>query len=362
MKSIRKILIPRQLLMLLILSTGLLNHVMLIPSILQAAGRDGWISILAAYPILLLMTFLIFYIVKHSPNEGFFHLLQQKWPRWAVLLFSLPIGLFLFSSAYITFIDLILWLSAYFLADVPSFIVWGGILIICFLITWAGIKHMAIASGILLPLVMIFGFFIAITNTNLKDPSLLFPILSNGYEPVIKGMIYVLCGLFELYLVVLIQPYSEGKIKLHHLVVLGLIFMGLMFGPLTASIMEFGPVESTNLRYPAYEQWRILSIGEFITHLDFFALYQWLCGALIRISLFMFLLGALLIKKKGQYRISLKVLIPIFSVFLGMVLFKIDTYDFYMFLYDIFFPLTVLVFMLQIIATAIILRFMKLGK
>ncbi|PFA67744.1 spore gernimation protein [Bacillus sp. AFS015802] len=359
MKSIRKILIPRQLLLLLILSTGLLNHVMLIPNILRAAGRDGWISILASYPILLIMSLFIFYIIKHSPKEGFFHLLQQKWPRWAVLLFSLPIGLFLFSSAYITFVDLILWLSAYFLADVPSFIVWSGILIICFLITWAGIKHMAIASGILLPLVMIFGFFIAITNTNLKDPSLLFPILSDGYQPVMKGMIFVLSGLLELYLIVLIQPYSEGKIKFHHLIVLGLIFMGLMFGPLTASIMEFGPVESANLRYPAYEQWRILSIGEFITHLDFFALYQWLSGALIRISLFMFLLGALLLKKKDQYRISLKVLVPIFIVFFGLVLFRIDTYDFYMFLFDLFFPMTVILFMIQIIVSAIILRFIK---
>lgn len=359
MKSIRKILIPRQLLLLLILSTGLLNHVMLIPSILLAAGRDGWISILAAYPILFLMTFLIFYIIKHSPKEGFFHLLQKKWPRWAVLLFSVPIGLFLLSSAYITFVDLILWLSAYFLADVPSFIIWGGILLICFLITWAGIKHMAIASGILLPLVMILGFFIAITNTSLKDPSLLFPILSNGYGPVLKGMIYVLSGLLELYLIVLIQPYSEGKIKIHHLIVLGLIFVGLMFGPLTASIMEFGPIESSNLRYPAYEQWRILSIGEFITHLDFFALYQWLCGALIRISLFMFLLGALLLKKKDQYQIPLKVLIPIFIVFFGLVIFKVDTYDFYMYLYDIFFPLTVILFMAQIIISAIILRFLK---
>ncbi|TMU87639.1 spore gernimation protein [Bacillus sp. BHET2] len=359
MKSIRKILLPRQLLLLLILSTGLLNHVMLLPSIMLAAGRDGWVSILAAYPILFLMTLLIFYIIKNSPKEGFYHLLQQKWPRWAVLLFSLPIGLFLLSSAYITFADLILWLSAYFLADVPSFIIVGGILLICFLITWAGIKHMAIASGILLPSVMIFGFFIAVTNSNLKDPSLLFPILSNGFDPVMKGIIYVLSGLLELYLIVLVQPYSEGKIKFHHLIVLGLIFMGLMFGPLTASIMEFGPIESANLRYPAYEQWRILSIGEFITHLDFFALYQWLSGALIRISLFMFLLGALLIKKKNQHQISLKVLVPIFILFFGLTLLNVDTYNFYIFLFDIFFPSTVILFMVQIIVSSIILRFIK---
>ncbi|MCA1059005.1 spore germination protein [Rossellomorea aquimaris] len=359
MKSLRPILIPRLLVFLLILSTGLLNHVMLIPSILNAAGRDGWISILVSYPILLIMTLLIYYIVKNSPKEGFFHLLNKKWPRWLVLLFALPLCLFLISSAYITFNDLILWLSAYFLADVPSFLVKGTIFIICFCISWAGIKHMAIASGLLLPLVMIFGFFIAITNTNMKDPSLLLPILSHGYEPVMKGMIYVLSGLLELYLIILIQPYSEGKIKFHHLIVLGLIFMGLIFGPLTASIMEFGHVEAAYLRYPAYEQWRILAIGEFITHLDFFALYQWLCGALIRISLFMFFLAAFFTKSNGQYRISLKVLIPLFILLFGMILIEVETYNFYKFLYDIFFPLSVLLFSGQIIISAIILRFIK---
>ncbi|MCA1053656.1 spore germination protein [Rossellomorea aquimaris] len=359
MKSLRPILIPRQLLLLLILSTGLLNHVMLIPSILIAAGRDGWISILISYPILLFMSFLIYYILKNSPKEGFFHLLNQKWPRWVAFLFSLPLFLFLLMSAYITFDDLILWLSTYFLADVPSILVVGSVFIISFLITWSGVKHMAIASGFLLPLVMLFGFFIAFTNTNMKDPSLLFPILSHGYDPVMKGIIYVLSGLFEVYLIVLLQPYSEGRMKLHHVIVLGLIFMGLMLGPLTAAIMEFGQVEAAYMRYPAYEQWRILSIGEFITHLDFFALFQWLCGALIRISLFMFFVASFFIKRKDQYRISLKVLIPIFVALLGLVIIDVDTYNFYELLYKVFFPASVVLFTVQIIISAVILRFIK---
>ncbi|WP_064093576.1 endospore germination permease [Rossellomorea aquimaris] len=359
MKSIHRILIPRQLILVLILSTGLLNHVMLIPSILNASGRDGWISILISYPVLFIMTLLIFYIIKNSPQKGFFHLLNQKWNRWIAFLFSIPMCLFLLSSAYITFVDLIIWLSTYFLAEVPPSLILGSLFIICFIITWTGIKYMAIASGFLLPLVMIFGFFIAFTNTNMKDPSLLLPILSDGFDPVLKGMIYVLSGLLEIYIIVLLQPYSEGQIKFHHLIILGLILMGLMFGPLTASVMEFGQVESVNMRYPAYEQWRILSIGEFITHLDFFALYQWLSGALIRISLFMFLLSAFFTKKKDQYRISIKVIIPLFTVLLVLLLIDVDTYNFYMLLYKIFFPATVILFSIQIIVSAVILRILK---
>jgi spore germination protein KB len=356
MKNLQPVLIPRQLTLLLILSTGLLNHVMIIPSILHASGRDGWVSAIISYPVLIVATFLIYYILKNSPNEGFFHLLRTKWNKGFVWIYALPICLFLFASAYITFIDLIIWLRAYFLADVPKLLIIIMVLFTCFLITWSGVKYMAIASGILLPFVMIFGFFIAFTNTKMKDPGLLFPILSDGFYPLFNGMIYVLSGLLEIFIIILLQPFSKGKIKLHHLIILGLIFLGLIMGPLTASIMEFGDVEASNMRYPAYEQWRILGIGEFITHLDFFALYQWLCGALIRIGLFMFLLGILITNSKNNYRMKLRVIVPLYIVFMILLLVDIDTFFFYHFLYEIFFPLTVVFFGFQIIVSALIVK------
>lgn len=57
----------------LIISTGLLNHVILIPNLLQAAGRDIWVSVIVA----LLFLWLIYFIVKNSPNEGFFSMIAQ---------------------------------------------------------------------------------------------------------------------------------------------------------------------------------------------------------------------------------------------------------------------------------------------
>ncbi|MCA1321553.1 hypothetical protein LC085_16725 [Bacillus tianshenii] len=53
MQSLTQILIPRQLFMLLILSTGLLNHVILIPNLLTSSGRDSWLSVALCYPIAL---------------------------------------------------------------------------------------------------------------------------------------------------------------------------------------------------------------------------------------------------------------------------------------------------------------------
>ncbi|WP_335442953.1 GerAB/ArcD/ProY family transporter [Neobacillus drentensis] len=359
MQNLVKILLPRQLFMLLVLSTGLLNHVMLIPGILLSAGRDGWLCVIIAFPIALFFLLVIFYIVKNSPNEGFFPMIKQRLGKAFFFIFSFPLILFLLCSSYATFRDFMIWLKAYFLADYSVFTITLILTVICFVITLAGIKHMAISSGILLPLVMLFGIFIAITNTSSKDPSYLFPVFAHGIIPVVKGVIYVLSGLLEIYIVVLLQPFSQEPIKFRHLLVLLTILTGLIFGPLSAAIMEFGAKESSFMRYPAFEQWRILSIGEYISHLDFLALYQWLSGALIRISLFIYLIGTFFSNKDKHYRLNPIFVGSIYLVLFGLMIINLETYTFSKILIEYFIPMSMLFFLIQILITALIVLVIK---
>jgi spore germination protein KB len=359
MQSLTKILIPRQLFFVLVISSGLFNHVLLIPNLLKASGRDSWLSVIVAYPIALFFLWLVYFIVKNSPEEGFFSLIRNRLGRVFSTLFSIPIIVFLFSSAYITFRDFMIWLKSYFLADSSVFMINCILIIACFIITLTGVKSMAIASGLLLPLIALLGFFISFTNTNLKDPSLLFPLLADGYSPLIKGVIYVLSGLLEIYMVILLQPFSQETIKLRQMVILLTVLTGLIFGPLTGSIMEFGPEESSRLQYPAYEQWRILSIGEYISHLDFFALYQWLSGALIRIGLFMYLLGTFFSNKKKHYKLSLKLVGVMYIALFGVITINVETYDFYQIIYKYFLPACMVFFLFQILLSALILFVLK---
>jgi len=359
MQSLIKILVPRQLFLMLVLSTGLLNHVILIPNLLKAAGRDSWLSVIIAYPISLVFLWLIYFIVKNSPNEGFFYTVSRRLGKSVSILLSIPVVLFLFLSSYITIRDLMIWLKSYFLGETAVFIINFIIILACFFVTFAGVKSMAITSGLLLPLVMLLGIFIALTNTTVKDPSLLFPLMGNGYLPVLKGVIYVLSGLLEIYIVILLQPFTQEKIKFKHLFILLTALTGLIFGPLSASIMEFGPTEAVHFMYPAYEQWRVLSIGEYISHLDFFALYQWLAGALIRIGLFMYLFGTFFIKKLKHYRLSPKLVGIIYLLLFGLMVIKVESYYFYLAIYKYFLPACFLFFLLQILLSALIVLVLK---
>lgn len=359
MQNLIKILLPRQLFLLIILSTGLLNHVILIPNLLLAAGRDSWLSVIVTFPISIIFIWIIYFIVKNSPNEGFFSMIRQRLGKTFSIILSIPVMLYLFISSYVTFRDLMIWLKAYFLVDSSVWMINVILIIVCFIITLLGIKSMAISSGFLLPLVMLFGIFIAITNHNSKDLSFLFPLLADGYSPVVKGVIYSFSGLLEIYLVVLLQPFAQEPIKFRQLFILVTILTGLIFGPLTASIMEFGVDEATRFQYPAYEQWRILSIGEYISHLDFFALYQWLSGALIRIGLFMYLLGTFFSNKKKHYRLNLKLVGILYICLLGVMTINIDTHLFYQVIYKYFLPACMLFFLIQILLSALILFVLK---
>ncbi|MFP7298353.1 GerAB/ArcD/ProY family transporter [Neobacillus niacini] len=359
MQSLVKILVPRQLFLMLILSTGLLNHVILIPNLLKAAGRDSWVSVIVAYPISLFFLWLIYFIVKNSPTEGFFLFVEQRLGKIVSILLSIPVIIFLFTSAYVTLRDLMIWLKSYFLGETTVFFINFILVLACFMITFVGIKSMAITSGLLLPLVMLLGFFIALANTSVKDPSLLFPILAEGYVPVLKGVIYVLSGLLEIYIVILLQPFSQERIKLKHLFILLTVLTGLIFGPLSAAIMEFGPSEAIHFMYPAYEQWRVLSIGEYISHLDFFALYQWLAGALIRIGLFMYLFGTFFTRKMKHYRLSPKLVGIIYLLLFGLMVIKVESYYFYSAIYKYFLPACIVFFLLQILLSALIVLVLK---
>ncbi|MFD0828063.1 GerAB/ArcD/ProY family transporter [Neobacillus sp. M.A.Huq-85] len=328
MQNLTKILIPRQLFLLLVLSTGLMNHVILIPNLLTVAGRDSWLSVIAAYLIALLSLPIIYFILKNSPDGGFFPAVRHRFGAFFSVLLSVPVILFLLISTYITFRDFMVWLKSYFLADYSEFMIKILLLVLCFIITLAGIKAMAITSGFLVPFVVLFGIFIAISNTSMKEPGYLFPVLAEGFSPFWKGVVLSLSGLLEMYLVILLQPFSQASIKFRQLFILVTFLTILILGPLTAAIMEFGPQEAIQLRYPAYEEWRILSIGEYITHLDFLALYQWMCGGLTRISLFMYLIGTLLTGKTRHYRLHPVLVGVLYLILFVLMMIPWETYNF----------------------------------
>ena len=339
------ILKTKRMFLMLVLSTGLLNHVMIIPTILQAAGRDSWFSIVAIIPLFFLYMTIVFFIVKKTGQENLYDWCLNTFGKGLALFIMVPLVFIAFTISYISLKDTSMWLSTYFLSDMPGSVISFVLTLICFWTTKKGIKAMTVMTTVILPIVVALGFFIMLVNTAEKDIDLLFPLFSDGYRPFMKGMIYAGAGLVEIFVILLIQQHVHDQIRYRHILLLGFVFIGLMTGPLTASIMEYGPVEAGNLRYPAYEQWRLLRIGEFISQIDFLAMYQWMSGFIIRVSLFMFIVHDFVNRDNKKWRLSL-----LYFLLFALSLYPINTNQFYTLLYDVFFPFFVLFIVVMTVA------------
>jgi len=286
----------------LTMAIGLSNHVTLIPLLLNAGDRDSWTSVPISILPLFIWIYLLYRISDSIGSHSVMEWLRTHYSRWITPLFVVPMIVYLFMVAAITLKEITTWAQLTYLPKTPIVVIVGTLLSICFYIARAGLRSLAITTGILLPLVWILGHFVAISNLEFKDYSRLLPVFTDGFRPIIQCMVYFTGSFTELFLILLLQPHMKSPLKYKSMLILSIILSALTMGPLLGAIATFGPTEAANLRYPAFEQWRLVMIGKYIAHLDFLSLYQWVSGALIRIALALILMAELFEFKRAKLK------------------------------------------------------------
>lgn len=270
-------------------ASGLSNHVIIIPILLGISGRDAWIAILAAIIPLMLWLLMIYYIIKSTAKSNIFIWMEYHNGKWLSIPIRIILLMYFFTNIIITIRDTVDWTLTSYLPQTPSLFLILAIVIVCSYAAHKGLQTVAIATGLVMPLVIILGYFVAIANIVHKQYSLLFPLLEYGPQRVISGMVFAGAGFAELIVLLLLQNKLGKPLKLKWLLFLGIIMVMLTFGPTTGSIAEFGPIEATSQRFPAFEQWKLVKVGRYFEHMDFLSIYQWLAGAFVRISLYIYI-------------------------------------------------------------------------
>jgi spore germination protein KB len=155
-----------------------------------------------------------------------------------------------------------------------------------------------------------------------KEHSFLFPVLIHGYGPVLKGTAVILSGNADLVVLLLLRYHLKKSYSFIHMLVLTMFLSFLVIGPVIGSISSFGPNVAANLRFPALEQWRLVTLGSYVSHLDFLAVFQLLSGITIKVTLCFVLLSDLLeLGSEKMARIG-KYVIP--ALFFSVIFFKSD--------------------------------------
>ncbi|MGG0174830.1 GerAB/ArcD/ProY family transporter [Gottfriedia acidiceleris] len=343
----------------LIGSTGLVNHVIIIPMVLDVSGRDSWITILISSVSLLFFIPILYFIQKRMDGVQLFLWLKGNFGRFITYPLMAMIILYLFSSGVVLLKETLTFLSFY-LPMTPRVLLGATFSIICFYNAKHGIQSIGLTAGILLPIVIFLGFFVMAANFPHKDYSLLKPYIEYGTSPVIKGMIYPISGFVEVAFILFFHQHLNEKIKFTTLIWIGITFVILTLGPTIGAITEFGPFVAAKQRYPAFEEWRLVSIGRYIEHLDFLSVYQWFVGAFIRLSLLTFLVSDILQVTNKKVNSGVKLF------FLGWVtlisILSINDTSFYLFLSRQFLPGTFVFILMILVLLAILSMFVNKEK
>ncbi|WP_178023738.1 endospore germination permease [uncultured Paenibacillus sp.] len=351
-----------QAIMTLMLTIGITNHVFIIPALLQIAKRDAWLSVLLAAVPFAFLVGLIRFASSRIGTEPLPEWIRQRLGRIPAFLVRCVVTAFFFVTAWSSLFDTVMWMKVTFLPSTPVFATSLILVFLCLIGALKGMKTIAITSGILLPLVVLLGVYVALVNVEYKDYSLLFPLFEQGWNPVLKGVLYACSGLFELFFIFFLHPYLEAPLTRKHFIVLACILFGLTLGPLTGAITEFNPFEAAIQRYPAYEEWRIAGFGKYVSQTDFFSIYQWLSGSCIRISFALIVIADMWKKRAARWRPSLLsalavILVPLSCYSLTDVTFQHLTIR-YLFPAEAYIILGLTLF----IATAVLFRSRKKGR
>lgn len=302
----------------MLLSLGITNHVILIPLLLQTAGRDAWMGTLMTMILHIGWVYILFFIMKRTHQQSIIAWFKDSFGPVMGWIFASIITLYFFWMSMVILRETATWIHVTYLPRTPKTVVSLTLILLCVYVANNGIRSIAIISGILLPTVWVLGHFVAVSNLQYKDYSLLTPLLVEGYTPMLKSMIVAGGGFMEMIVLIFLQHHMKRKMNYLSIVILSILLGGLTLGPLMGAIAAFGPVPAMESRYPAYEQWMLVTITKYITHVDFLALYQWISGTLIRISLFLFIMAdGISFKKPKQrlwYLLGVGVALSVFSL------------------------------------------------
>ncbi|MDR4315348.1 putative spore germination protein [Niallia circulans] len=117
---------------LVLLSVGLFAHVEIIPGILTIVRRDAWISVLLALIFVPLWVFLLNKINTIIHTDSFIKIVKQYSSTLQYYYFLVPLGIYMYISAFITAKDIVFWSQLTYMKDYSIFLLGGTLLFFMF--------------------------------------------------------------------------------------------------------------------------------------------------------------------------------------------------------------------------------------
>ncbi|MFD0586572.1 endospore germination permease [Paenibacillus sp. GCM10027627] len=291
-----------QIVFLLLLSIGISNHVLIIPHLIQATGRDAWVSIVAGYFILLLWSALLYRVLKSMRTFTFNDWLKAKSGQTGFWLIGGSLLLYFLIAGSMIIYDTSQNVNIYFLPETNRLVIILTFVLVSYFTVYAGLQTLIYVSVLLLPIVWLLGMSVSMLTMGSKDYGMIKPLMAEGFHAQLDGSIIVFGGSIDLLVLLLLQHRMKKPINYATFFIALTILVGLILGPSIGSITAFGPDQASEMRFPAFEQWRLVMVGQYISHVDYLAVFQLLAGSIVRTGLCIHLISEIIVIRSKKWR------------------------------------------------------------
>lgn len=342
-----------QALMLGISTITITGHLLFIPVIINHAGRDSWLSLLATLFPAMFIGYMIARLADLFPGQSIIEYSQVLLGKWLGRAVGLVLIFYFFHNATLSIRGFGEFYTSAITPRTPILIYFVSLVIMAVYTVKKGLEVMARTNQIFLVMLIPVGLSATLLTQKDKDYGNFLPVLEYGPEPMLTGAL-VLVSLYSSYTVLgMVFPFVSKGERLKWPSILAMVILILMFmGPITGPIALFGAERASGLSFPTFQILRDMQVGE-LQRLDLLGIMLWSLGAFANISVFLYAttLGLAQWLRMEDHKILviplgvLMVIVALLNSDNYMEIFRFfkDTYPYYSILIGFMLPLFLLV-------------------
>lgn len=174
-----------------------------------------------------------------------------------------------------------------FLFKTPILLVMSSMILLCAFTVRGGVELLARVTTIFVPIFLLPVFFLLLLISDL-DIKNLFPILSHGIMPVIKGSFSMMSWCNELFLMTFFLPCLTDPEKGRKWGAISLVGVVLFLTYSNLIVLFLLGPDLGNKIYPLLVAFRYIRVGNFFENLESLLLAMWVVGNFLQIGIFFY--------------------------------------------------------------------------
>jgi hypothetical protein len=262
-----------------------------INAILAHGGRDAWLGALYAMVFFILISFLL--LRRLNDKEPFLLVVEARIGRFFTYSLKVVLFAYMLMNAFIHLKDLSTWTSIVFLPSTPKWIFLFPLLVICFFIAVHGYYTLGAFVLVSLPILFLVTVSQFVLSTKYVHFSLLNPIGTVSLHHQFLAAIAAFRPQADLFLLFLFRHRIAGTFSKTKMIIFTSLVGGTTVMMTIYILATYGVHEALKHSFPVFSQSRLISLSEYIEHLDFLSMYAWICFCCANLSLLLLLMQEL---------------------------------------------------------------------